>query len=282
MAVMRILRFPLHLMRKLREVRAMQTAGSLSFTTLLSIVPMLTVMIMVTSKVEAFASVGAGVRQFLIRNLLPDRAGKVITTYALQFSEKAASLTLLGTGLLVLTALMLLQTIDRTFNSIWHINTPRAWYVRLPAYLMALTLGPVLFGLGVYVTSLFVSASLGLLDEPRWVGKLAYQFASAALLSVLFAYVFHVVPNKALVRWHSVVGGIVAGVGIVLVQRLFGLYLSKLPNFTLVYGTFSVLPIFLIWLHSTWLVILFGATVAATLHEHAGGKPVRRRAAAAE
>jgi membrane protein len=271
-----LFRYPVLLMQKLREVRAVQTASSLAFTSLLAIVPMLTVSIIVTDKVGVFSPVSAGVRQFLIREVLPDRAGRVITNYVVQFSQKAAGLTVLGTALLVLTALMLLQTIDKTFNGIWHVTAPRPWFVRLPAYVLALMLGPLLFGLGAYVTSMLVSASLGFVNEPRWVAKLSYQVASATLLSALFAYVFHVVPNKALNSWHSVVGGIVAGVGIVLIQRLFGLYLSRLPNFTLVYGTFSVLPIFLIWLHATWLVVLFGATVAASLHEYPGKRSARK------
>lgn len=265
-----------HLRRKFRDIRGPQIAGSLSFTTLLSIVPLLTVILLVTSRFQAFAHVGKSARLFLLHNLLPDRAGRVITVYALQFSQKASSLTLLGTLMLLVTAVMLLQTIDHTFNSIWNVRQPRPWFVRIPAYLLVLTLGPVLFGLGAYITTLAISSSLGLVNEPRWVARLAYQSGSALMLSALFAFLFHAVPNRHLVKWHSIVGGLIAGCGVVLVQRLFGIYLTRLPSFTLIYGTFSVLPIFLVWLHATWLMVLFGATVAAALPEFESYLATRR------
>ncbi|MDO6387431.1 MULTISPECIES: YihY family inner membrane protein [unclassified Uliginosibacterium] len=251
---------------KFGEVRVMQTAGALTYTTLLSLVPMLTVVLLVMRQFSPFMKLGEGMRGFLLQNLLPEKAGKVVATYALQFSEKASSLTIVGTVFLVVTAIMLFATIDRTISSIWLIRRPRPWYVRIPIYWLALTLGPVIFAVGVAATGDLMHASLGMMDNPAgWLRKFADRAATALLLSALFVFLFHVVPNRRLKFWHGLAGGLVAGVGVVLVQRLFGFYLAKLPNFTLIYGTFSVLPIFLIWVYLSWLVILLGATVAAVL-----------------
>lgn len=251
---------------KFAEVRVLQTAGALTYTTLLSLVPMITVVISVMRQFSPFMKLGEGMRGFLLQNLLPERAGKVVATYALQFSEKASSLTIVGTVFLVVTAIMLFATIDRTLNSIWAVRRPRVWYVRIPIYWLTLTLGPVIFALGVAATGDLMQASLGMMDNPAsWLRKFADRAATALLLSALFVFLFHVVPNRRLRFWHGLVGGLVAGIGVVLVQRLFGLYLAKLPNFTLIYGTFSVLPIFLIWVYLSWFVILLGATLAAVL-----------------
>lgn len=254
---------------KFLQDRVLQTAGSLTYTTLLSLVPMVTVMLAVMRQFAPVSKLGEGMRQFLLENLLPDKAGKVIATYALQFSEKASSLTIVGTLFLVVTAVMLFQTIDHTLNSIWGVRRPRAWYVRIPVYWLALTIGPILFAGSVAATSGLLHASLGGVDEPGWVRNLLDRTMTALLLSALFAFMFHAIPNRALQWRHSLIGGLVAGVGVVLVQRLFGFYLDKLPSFTLIYGTFSVVPIFLIWVYLSWLIILLGATVAAVLPDFA-------------
>ncbi len=250
---------------KSADARIAQTAGSLTFTTLLSLVPLLTVTLTLMSKFSQFATLGNGLRSFLLENLLPDRAGKVIATYVVQFSQKASSLTLVGTGMLLVTAVMLLQTIDRTLNSIWAIRRPRPWWVRMPTYWLVLTLGPFLLAASIALMGLVVNTSLGLVHEPPWVGTFAHTMMPAVLLGSLFTYLFHKVPNRPMELRHSIVGGVVAASGIVLVQHLFGLYLSRLPNFTLIYGTFSVVPIFLVWLYFTWIAVLTGAVIAAVL-----------------
>ncbi len=251
--------------RRFTEVRIMQTAGALTYTTLLSLVPMVTVVLTVMRQFSPFMKLGEGMRRFLLQNLLPERAGKVVTTYALQFSEKASSLTVVGTVFLVVTAIMLFGTIDRTIAGIWAVRRPRVWYVRIPIYWLALTLGPVLFAGSVAAGSQLLAYSSGVVAEVPWGHAMLERTMTAVLLSALFALLFHVIPNRRLNGWHSIAGGLVAGVGVVLVQRLFGFYLSKLPNFTLIYGTFSVLPIFLIWVYLSWFVILLGATVSAVL-----------------
>ncbi|MBS1208053.1 MAG: hypothetical protein H6R19_451 [Proteobacteria bacterium] len=256
--------------RKFFEVRVLQTAGSLTYTTLLSLVPMITVVLTVMRQFSPFMKLGEGMRGFLLQNLLPERAGKVVATYALQFSEKASSLTVVGSIFLVVTAVMLFATIDRTFASIWGVRRPRAWYVRIPVYWLALTLGPVLFAVSIAAGSQLLAISSGVVAEVAWGRALLDRLMTAVLLSALFTFMFHAIPNRRLNLWHSVAGGLIAGIGVVLVQRMFGFYLTKLPNFTLIYGTFSVVPIFLIWVYLSWFVILLGATVAAVLPDFEG------------
>ena len=135
--------------RKFAQERVLPTASALTYTTLLSLVPMVTVVLLVMRQFSPFMKLGEGMRAFLLQNLLPERAGKVVATYALQFSDKASSLTVVGTVMLVITAVMLLATIDRTFSGIWEVTRPRAWFVRIPVYWVVLTLGPVIFAASV-------------------------------------------------------------------------------------------------------------------------------------
>ena len=261
-----VLQFLFLVRRRFLERRVLQTAGSLTYTTLLSLVPMVTVVLGAMRQFKPFSQFGDDMRAFLLQNLLPERAGKMIATYALQFSQKASSLTFVGTMFLVLTAVMLFQTIDHALNGIWSVRRPRVWYVRIPVYWLALTLGPLIFAASVAATSELLTVSRDLVDEHSlWLGTLMDRIMTTLLLSALFGFMFHAIPNRRLNVWHSVVGGLVAGVGVVVSHRLFGFYLSKLPSFTLIYGTFSVLPIFLIWVYLSWLMVLLGATIAAVL-----------------
>ncbi|MDY0012796.1 MAG: YihY family inner membrane protein [Rhodocyclaceae bacterium] len=253
------------LARRFQDNRCPQVAGSLTFTTLLSLVPLVTVALVTFSQFPVFATLGNELRTFLLQNLLPDKAGKIIATYAFQFSQKAANLTVLGSVMLVVGALTLLLTIDRVFNQIWGVQRPRSWALRLPVYWAALTLGPIALAGGIAASSYVMSASLGLVDEPAWVRIAALRAVPAALFIAMFSFLYRTVPNHPVRLTHALAGGVTAALLTGLVQRLLGLFLGNFQTYTLIYGTFAALPIFLLWLYFSWVAILLGALVAAIL-----------------
>ena len=255
-------------------VRAMTVAGSLAFTTLLSFVPLLVVALTVIGQMPVFARLGRTLRAFLLDNLLPDRAGKVIASYALQFSDKAVDLTLVGSLALTATAVLLLLTIDRVFNAIWMVKRPRPLWARLAIYWMALTLGPLILAASIAATTALIAASLGAVDEPLLAAPRRLQAAAPPLLFTLFfAFLYRAVPNRRIRRAHALIGGLIAALGLVLLQRLLGIYFARFPSYTLLYGAFSVMPIFLVWLYSSWLVVLGGAIVAAVIPDFLAERP---------
>lgn len=245
--------------------RCPQVAGSLAFTTLLAIVPLVTVILALFSNFPAFARVGASLRAFLLENLLPERAGQIIATYAFEFSQKAAGLTLIGIALLVLTALMLLLTIDRVFNNIWGVRRPRPLLRRLMVHWFAMTLGPLALGGIVLATGHVVATSIALAGEGSLIGDFSARLVPHVLLASLFSVLYYVVPNHPVRALHALAGGVAAAVVFLLMQRSFGLFIARIPTYTLIYGTFAVLPIFLVWLYLSWVVILLGAALSATL-----------------
>lgn len=253
------------LLKRFNETRCPQVAGSLAFTTLLSLVPLLTVTVAMFGRFPGFSQLGAALKGFLLTNLLPDKAGKIIATYALQFSEKATNLTLIGTALLVASAFMLLLTIEGVFNQIWGVRRPRRLVTRITVYWLALSLGPVALGVCAFATSYFISLSMGLVSSSAWLRELSLQIASLLLLSGFFALTYFAIPNCPVRGKYALTGGILAGALFLGMQQVFGHYVAKLPTYTLVYGTFAALPIFLAWLYSSWLVVLLGALVTATL-----------------
>jgi len=245
--------------------RCPQVAGSLAFTTLLALVPLVTVTIALFSNFPAFAGLGTSLRLFLLDNLLPERAGRIIATYAVQFSEQAAGLTVIGTALLVVTALMLLLTIDRVFNHIWGVRRPRPLLTRLAVHWVALTLGPLALGASVLATGEIASTSIALAGAGAWMGELSARTLPPVLLAALFSFLYYAIPNHPVRALHALAGGVAAAAAFLLMQRLFGLFIVRFPTYTLIYGTFAVLPIFLVWLYLSWVVILLGALMSATL-----------------
>ena len=245
--------------------RCPQVAGSLAFTTLLALVPLVTVVIALFSNFPAFAELGTSLKIFLLENLLPDRAGKIIATYAFQFSQKAAKLTLIGTGALVVTALMLLMTIDRVFNQIWGVHRPRPLLTRLTVHWSTLTLGPVALGASALATGHLVASSVALAGKGSWVVEFFSTLVSAGLLCVVFTFLYYAIPNHKVRPAHALAGGTTAALAFLLMQQLFALFLARIPTYTLIYGTFATVPIFLLWLYLSWVVILLGAILCAAL-----------------
>ncbi|TDN47543.1 YihY family inner membrane protein [Azoarcus indigens] len=253
------------LAERFAAARCPQVAGSLAFTTLLALVPLIAVTLGVVGNLPGMDRVSESLRDFLLENLLPERAGKIITTYALQFSQKAARLTLIGTALLAITALMLLSTIEGVFNQIWGVRRPRALLLRITVYWFALTLGPVVLGGSVVATGYLASTSAELSSHLPWLGELAARLLPPLLLGALFSFLYFAVPNHPVKALHALAGGLAAALVFFLMQRAFGLFIARFPTYTLIYGTFAALPIFLVWLYLSWLVVLMGALVAASL-----------------
>ena len=253
--------------RRFRDGRCAQVAGSLAFTTLLSLVPFVTLVVVMFTRFPQSARFGDALKGFLLDNLLPDKAGKVIATYAFQFSQKSTNLTIVGGVALIFTALMLMKTIDQVINQIWMVRSTRPWATRLAAYWVALSVGPVLIAGCVFVSTAIIGMSLDLVGEPVWLEAFALRLIPLVLLTGIFTAVYYAVPHCTVRLIDAATAGLFAAMAFVVMQRLFGLYLVHFPSYTLVYGAFAVVPIFLLWLYLSWIVILLGAVMAAVLPE---------------
>lgn len=245
--------------------RCLQVAGSLTYTTLLALVPLLTVAFMVFSHLPGMENIGASLSDFLLENMLPEKAGDIITTYAVQFSEKAGQLTLIGIVMLGIAALMLLATIEQVFNHIWGVRQPRPLLLRITVYWFVLTLGPPIFGASIAATGYLISLSMQWSPDMHWLGLYSARLLAPLLLSVLFAFLYYAVPNHKVRFAHALAGGLAAAIVFFLMQRAFGLFIVRFPTYTLIYGTFAALPIFLVWLYASWSIVLLGALMTATL-----------------
>ncbi len=247
------------------EERCLQLAGSLTYTTLLALVPLITVALAVATAFPVFREWTGEIDGWVARNVLPPQIAGAITIYIGQFSAAAGRLTAVGIVFLAVTAVMLMLTIDRGLNQIFRVSVPRPLLQQLLMYWAVLTLGPVLMGLSISMTSYLVSASLGFASEMPLVHYELLRVAPFVLTSTAITLVYFIVPNRKVKLRHAVTGGLAAGVAFELMQRGFALYITNFPTYKLVYGAFAAIPIFLVWLYLCWVVVLFGATVAAAL-----------------
>ena len=257
-------RYLAYLFRRAQEDQIAQVAGSLTYTTLLSLVPFVTIALGLFTAFPIFDQLREALEEFLLESFLPEEASNVVMTHVTEFSSKAAGLTAAGVFALGVTAVLLMQTIDRAFNAIWRVPRPRALAQRILVYWAAVSLGPLLIGSGLVITSYLVSASLGWLPGGAMLTHAVLALLPVAMTATAFTLLYVAVPNRD-VQWkHAAIGGIAAALGFELMKNLFGAYIAKFPTYHLIYGAFAAIPIFLLWIYLSWVVTLLGGLVAAT------------------
>jgi len=252
--------------RRFDEERCLQIASSLTFTALLAIVPIITVALTMISAFPVFGELMQHVEQFLVANMLPESAESIVA-YTEKFADNAARLTAVGILFLFVTAMIVLQTIDRALNQIWRVPRPRSTVQRIFIYWALLTVGPILIGASLSLTSWLVSQSLGLVKDVPRAGEALLKVVPILLTGCAFALLYITMPNRRVLVRDALSGGFLAALAFEGMKHAFALYITEFPTHKVVYGAFASVPIFLMWIYFSWLVVLFGAVAAAVMPE---------------
>ena len=247
------------------EERLLQVASSLTFTTVLGLVPMLAVVLSLFTAFPVFQEFRIALEDFLANSLMPPAVSDNIMNYLNQFARQATRLTAIGGGFLIVTSILLLMTIDKTFNDIWHVRRQRPLPQRALVYWAVVTLGPVVAGASLWATSFVARESMGLVRDVPEIISLLISFFPVLLTGLGFAALFVVVPNRHVYWRDALAGGFGTAIILELMKAAFAYYLTRFPTYTVIYGAFATLPIFLLWIYLSWLAVLFGATVAASV-----------------
>ncbi|MHB1678419.1 MAG: YihY family inner membrane protein [Sulfuriferula sp.] len=261
----RLFHFLFLVYRRFNADNSGQTAASLTYTSLLAIVPLITIGLTIISVFPEFKGISETLKTFLLQNMVPETASKVITVYMIQFSENAGKLTAIGIAVLAVTALLLMQTIEHALNGIWHVRYQRTLMQRFLIYWVLLTLGPLLIGAGLYATSYLAGLAFGLGREVHGLKLFVLNFAPILLTITAMSLLYFVVPNRYVPASHAWTGGVVAGLLFEAMKLLFSNYISHFPSYTMIYGAFATLPLFLLWIYLSWITVLIGATITAAL-----------------
>ena len=248
---------------RFRDDRLGLTASSLTFTTLISLVPLLTVMLAVFTAFPMFGTFQSGLEKYFLQTLVPPGIAKPVLGALTMFATKASRLGAAGLVALGFTAMALMLTIDRTLNAIWRVRKPRPIAQRVLIYWAAVTLGPLILGASLTLSSYAISASSGMIAAMpggvSWSLQIVEFVALAAAMSALYYYVPH-----APVAWkHAMAGGLFVAAGFEIAKRGLALYLGLMPSYSSIYGAFATVPIFLLWIYLGWVIVLLGAVIAA-------------------
>ena len=259
-------------LNRFREDECLRIAASLSYTTALSLVPLLAISFAIFAAFPAFEGVQQQLQNYVFDNFVPS-TGEVVSNYLNTFTEKTGGMTTVGIVGLGGTAIMLLATIESALNSIFHVQAKRSVSSRLLIFWALLTMGPLMVGASLSISTYFYALTTWVGTVPSnglatWIGS--YFLPNFIMMTALtFAYTF--VPNRSVSLINGLIGGLVAGVLFATLKKLFGLFISNFPSYETIYGVLATIPIFLIWMFLTWSVVLLGAVLTSALEEGGQG-----------
>ena len=253
-----------YLLSRVVEDRLNASAAALTFVSLFALVPLLTVTLSIASALPAAGDLEGKLDEFLLQFLLPDSSTQVVE-YLSTFIGQARSLTVFGVAILLVTAILMLRNVEKALNDIWRNRANRKPLQSFLLYWAVLSLGPAAIGLGLGVRAYLFAAT------NDWGGLQLFGIGSAliSLLPFLISAVgltclYAVVPNCQVPLRHALIGGVFAAITFTIARVLFTAVMAK-SSYTLVYGAFAAVPLFLMWIYVTWIIVLLGAVLAHSL-----------------
>ncbi|HHA4069171.1 TPA: YihY family inner membrane protein [Neisseria gonorrhoeae] len=259
----KICAFAWFVIRRFSEERVPQAAASMTFTTLLALVPVLTVMVAVASILPVFDRWSDSFVSFVNQTIVPQGADMVFD-YIDAFRDQANRLTAIGSVMLVVTSLMLIRTIDNAFNRIWRVNTQRPWMMQFLVYWALLTFGPLSLGVGISFMVGSVQDSVLSSGAQQWADALKTA-ARLAFMTLLLWGLYRFVPNRFVPARQAFVGALITAFCLETARFLFTWYMGNFDGYRSIYGAFAAVPFFLLWLNLLWTLVLGGAVLTSSL-----------------
>jgi membrane protein len=251
--------------RRLREESLPQVAGSLTFTTVFALVPLLTIALAIFTTFPLFNTFRTSLEAYFVQSVMPKSISSTILNYLTMFASKATRLSAVGAVALIFTSITMMNLIERVFNRIWRVREERGWTRRILVYWAIVTLGPLLIGVSLTLSSQVFMATGDLIGGVPVIGALIYSVLSVALTTAGFTLLYVAVPNRD-VDWHDAAwGGLVAGLAFELAKRGFAIFITQFPTYSKIYGALAALPLFLLWVYVSWMITLVGALLVAAL-----------------
>jgi len=238
-------------------------ASALSFTTLLAVVPLMSVGLTAFSAFPLFNDFSQPLQDFIFDNFVPT-TGRIVQTYLQQFTSQATKLSIWGILFLIISALLTLFTIERAMNKIWRVTDGRHGIPAFLLYWAILSLAPIMIGLSIAISSYLFSTNLFVYNPI--ISSLVYAPFVLSLMGFVFLYTL--VPNCSVKIRHAFWGGLVAAILFEVAKESFAYYLTRYNTYELLYGAFAMVPIFFIWIYWVWIITLLGAEISYALSVH--------------
>ena len=252
--------------KRCREDNITISAGHLAYVTLLSLVPFIMVTFTIMSAFPAFASVRSKLEHFVFNNFVPT-ASDVVHKYMSDFVGNASQMSAIGILSLLVVALMLISNVDKTLNRIWRTQSDRPIVYTFAIYWMVITLGPMLIGSSVVVSSYLTGLAAFTEEYTPGLGTFLLSLVPSGAAMLAFTILYMVVPNRRVFARHALVGAIVATIAFEITKSGFALYVTNFPSYELIYGALAVVPILFLWVYLSWIIVLLGAEFTCSLGE---------------
>jgi membrane protein len=250
------------------------TAGYLSYVTLMSLVPLMVVMLSVMTAFPIFAEIRELIENFIYQNFVP-ASGDVVQEHITGFVSNASKMSAIAITALFVFAMLLISAIDQCLNKLWRVDEKRRIITSLSMYWMVLSLGPVLVGSSLVMTSYILSlVSIGDYDL-LGLSNIAVQALPLVASIAAFFILYMVVPNKIVPARFALVGATLAGVLFEIAKKYFAIYVTQLPSYEVIYGALSSIPILFLWVYLSWLVVLVGALFTVSLEDYDSEKKTK-------
>ena len=240
------------------------SAGHLAFVSLLSLVPFVMVFFTILSAFPAFSDARGELEELIFSSFVPHAGGQV-QTYVTEFVNNASGMGAIGILSLMVVALMLISNIDKTLNSIWQSQSERPIVFTFAIYWMVLTLGPLLMGSSLAISSYLVSLANSAEEYTFGVTTTLLKIVPFVASVGAFFLIYMLVPNKKIDPKHAAFGALVGAVLFETSKKVFALYVTSFPSYQLIYGALAVVPILFVWVYLSWVVVLVGAEVTHVL-----------------
>jgi len=247
------------------KANTMQLASSLAFSTVFAIVPLLAVVLSMFTALPQFAEFDRALQEYLTNSLLPAQLSTNIMNYLNAFAAQASHLSVIGGVFLIGTIIALVISVDEALNTVWRIKEQRHALRRLFVYVMIVVVGPVMLSVLLWATAFLARESFGHFTHIPALLNLSLKLSPFVVSTLGFTVLFVVVPNTSVLWRDALLGGFIAALLLEAMKFGFALYITRFSTYTLIYGAFAAVPVFLLWVYFSWLGVLLGGHVAANL-----------------
>lgn len=258
------MQFILFMWRRFQCFNIPLVSASLTFTTLLALVPLFMVTITAITAFPIFADTASKFNDFITTVVVPAAGADSVRQYLVDFRNNASSLTTIGVMFMIITSLMLIQTIEHSFNQIWQAHQSRPFWIRILLYWALLTLGPVVLGVSLSTFSQVANQSEGVLHYAVLI-NIFHIVTNLALTTLLLFLLYKWVPFRMVAWRHALCGAVLTAAALEGMRWGFAFYINHFNSYRLIYGTFAAIPIFLLWLNLLWILLLTGAVFTSSL-----------------
>ncbi len=241
-------------------------AGHLTFVSMLALVPMLVVVFSIFAAFPMFTELRLQLENFLFANLMPT-SGEVLSEYLNTFIGNVSKMTGIGVVFVIVVAVNLISTIDATMNRIWRTKQRRRLAVALAVYWMILTLGPLLMGSGMAITSYLISLTAFAEDYVSGFRTMLLSLVPVLTSLIAFLILYVMMPNRVVKVRHAIWGALVAALLFELAKQGFAAYITAFPSYQAIYGALAAIPIMLLWIFVSWNIVLIGAELTVSIEE---------------